>query len=896
LTICTSEIPRDARPDKLKYNRFNIAQKMNNKITYSLYIYLALLFLATEIKAASLEYYFGENHKFNPAIPSPEAFLGYQTGTHHTRYDQLEAYFSELARVSENADLRVIGYTHGGRPILVLIISSSKNLLKLEEIRVNHLKITDPTSSFDHSTLPTINILGFGVHGNESSAAESAILTAYYLLASEGPEAKNFLEKGIFFIEPSRNPDGHDRHAVWVNAQKSKNLVSDPADLEHNEAYPGGRGNHYWFDLNRDWLPAIHPESRARLAFYHSWIPHVTTCHHEMGTNSTFFFEPTKPVDRESPIVPRSHYELNNRFSSYYANALDQIGSLYYTKEDFDNFNPTFGSSYPDYNGSLAILFEQASSRGYVQDRTVGEITFEAAIRNQLAVSIATIKASTELKKELTANQKEFFRTAFENGARARVKGYLFGDSQNLNLNLRFVELLKMHRIEVYENDKAFTAGSRNYLPGKSYVVPTEQAQNRLVELFFNKDISVPDSVFYDGSTWTVALAYGLPYTTLSDKNLFTGKKPMGNLTDQIVQTSKSSYAYLVRWNDYNSPAFLSKLLKHDIDIYAALKPFSAEIANEIHDFGYGTLVIPVTGQKITSDALHKILTELGAELQLIVYATETGYNAGGIDLGSNNVKPVLKPGILILTGRGISPLETGEAWYLIDNYLDMAVTRSDFASLDRLNLNRYTTIILPGTDSRSGNLINEKAAIARLKSWIAEGGTFIALNRASEWVIDNDLVNEKLVVTKQDTGRQRRFDFAEQFNIEGAKIVGGTILNIDIDTTHPVGFGFTQRQLPVLKNNTLAVQFSASPYNTVAAFEKKPLVSGYISGENLQHLSNTAAVIISPVQRGRVILFSFNPIHRASWHSSARLFYNSIFFSQLTGSGQVRYRANGSE
>jgi hypothetical protein len=869
-------------------SQVNITLKMK-RIVSSLYLLLLLWSIPTQIDAGNIGYYFGQNPKFNPAIPSPESFLGYETGTHHTRYDQLVAYFRELDRVSENAELITIGHSYEGRPLLVLVVSSKENLANLESIRLNHLKVTDPSSSFDHQSLPTINMLGFGVHGNESSAAESAILTAWYLLASQEKEVSDYLENGIYFIEPSRNPDGHDRHAQWVNSQKSKNLVADPADLEHNETYPGGRGNHYWFDLNRDWLPAIHVESRARLEFFHSWIPHLATCHHEMGTNNTFFFEPTKPVDRESPLVPRPHYELNNKFANYFADALDNIGSFYYTKEDFDNFNPTFGSSYPDYNGSLAILFEQGSSRGHVQERAVGEITFESAIRNQLVASLAAIKASYELRSELILNQKEFFKTAFSNTERSKTKGYILGDNDDQNRTQLFVELLQRHRIEVYENNQLYTSGNHSFYPGRSFVVPAGQAQNRMVELFFNKDIRVPDSVFYDGSTWTVVLAYGLPYASLSDKQLLSGRKAIVKQETNLPVVKKSGYAYLVRWNDNNSAAFLSHLFKREITVYASLKPFASKIDNEILDFSHGTLVIPVPGQKIGSDELHDHLSELEKRFNLRVYPVETGYNETGIDLGSNNVKTLIKPEILILTGRGVSSLETGEAWFLADNFLDIPVTRADVASLGRLNLNRYNTIILPGTDSRFGNIPADKAAISRINNWIAEGGTLIALNRASEWVIDNEIVNEKLVMAKQDSGTKARFDFAEQISIEGAKVVGGTILNVDVDISHPLGFGFNKRQLPVLKNNTLALQFSSNPYQTVAAFEKEPLVSGYISAENLKHISNSSAVILSPVQRGRVILFAFNPIHRASWHSSARLFYNSIYFSQIAGGGRMR-------
>jgi hypothetical protein len=865
---------------------------MKNYISTKIILLIVLLLSSKPAGAGSYEYFFGNSNEFNSRIPSPGEFLGYETGTHHARYDQLVAYFRELDRISENARLEVIGHTTGGRPLLVLVVSSEENLSNLEEIRLNHLRITDPNSTFDHNTLPTINMLGFGVHGNESSAPEAAMLTAWYLLASLDEQVESYLNNGIWFIEPSRNPDGHDRHAQWVNSQKSKNLVADPADLEHNEAYPGGRGNHYWFDLNRDWLPAIHVESRARLEFFHNWIPHIATCHHEMGTNSTFFFEPTKPVGNESPIVPRSHYEMNNKFANYFAGALDDLGALYYTKEDFDNFNPTFGSSYPDYNGSLAILFEQGSSRGFVQERAVGEITFEEAIRNQLAVSLASIKASVELKAELIENQKNFFRTAIENGTRSSVKGYIFGDSADQNRNLLMADLLRRHRVEVYENDDVVTVGGKTFYPGRSFIVPTAQAQNRMVELFFNPDISVPDSVFYDGSTWTVVLAFGLPYSTISDNRLINGRKPYINSGNPIPAGDKSSYAYLISWSDYNSPALLSGLFKNDIVPYVALQPFSSSIGGEVVDFGYGTLVIPVAGQKLTSDELYSRLSDLGARHSIRIHPAVTGYNVRGIDLGSRNVRPLVKPSILILTGRGISSLESGEAWYLVDNYLDVPVTRTDIANLGILDLNRYTTIILPSIDTRFGSNIAGEPALARLKRWIAEGGTLIALNRASEWVISNEFVSEKMIKNESDSGHVIRTDYGTRREVAGSAVVGGTILQADIDLSHPIGFGFTDRKLAVLKNNVLALEFSENPYNTVAAFESDPHISGYISRANLELFANTSAVIANQQGRGQTILFAFNPIHRASWHSSARLFYNSIFFSQLLGGGPVRYRA----
>jgi hypothetical protein len=340
----------------------------------------------------------------------------------------------------------------------------------------------------------------------------------------------------------------------------------------------------------------------------------------------------------------------------------------------------------------------------------------------------------------------------------------------------------------------------------------------------------------------------------------------------------------------------LSSLFKKEIVVYTSLKPFSSKIGNETIDFGEGTLVIPVGEQKKNSDELYSLLSEIGKKYSLEIVPVETGFNVKGIDLGSNNVKPLEKPEILILTGKGISSGETGEAWFLIDNHLDIPVTRADISGLGSLDLKRYNTIILPSPDGRPGNELADKAAISRLKNWIGEGGTLIAINKASEWVIKNELVNEKLVPEKVDSSRTIRYDYADQVQVEGSKIIGGTILTIDVDTSHPIGFGLASRDLPILKNNALVLKYSLNAYNTVAFYGEKPWLSGYISSENQKRLSKTAAVLVSPVQSGRVVLFAFDPIHRASWFADAKLFFNAIYFGQLTGGNSGRYRASGYE
>ncbi|MEX0361435.1 MAG: M14 family zinc carboxypeptidase, partial [Allomuricauda sp.] len=355
---------------------------------------LAVLFMGTTVSAQ--DYFFKKYHPFNSDIPSPEEFLGYPIGQHHTRHDLIVAYMTKLAETSDRASIHEYGKTHEGRKLVILTVTSPNNLNNLDQIKSQHLQFVDPNQSpTNYNDVPIFVNLGYNVHGNEPSSSEAAMLAAYTLTASNHPEILNYINNGVIFIDPTINPDGRDRHTQWANMYQGSPLVADPQDAEHNEYWPRGRTNHYWFDLNRDWLLGINPESRGKLTWYHQWYPNVVTDFHEMGTQSSYFFEPMKDNASWDPIMPKENYiDLNNLFGDYFAKALDSIGSFYFTKEVFDGTYPGYGSSYPDLQGGLALLFEQASSRGHKQTTAFGEITFPFTIRNQYVSSMATVKAA----------------------------------------------------------------------------------------------------------------------------------------------------------------------------------------------------------------------------------------------------------------------------------------------------------------------------------------------------------------------------------------------------------------------------------------------------------------------------------------------------------------------
>ncbi|MCH8491434.1 MAG: M14 family metallopeptidase, partial [Oceanicaulis sp.] len=383
---------------------------------------------APDGNSVTLDYYMPDGVQFDPAIPVPSDILGFEVGFRHARAEQINAYMNALAESSDRIQVEQYATSHGFRPLLLVTVSSSENMSNIEEIRTNHLKLSDPSASRDVNTseMPLVIWQGFSVHGNEPSAANAAILLAYYLAAAQGPEIDQLLEKTVILIDPVINPDGLDRFAHWANMHVGKNLVGDPNHREHLEVWPGGRTNHYWFDLNRDWMPVQHPESRGRIAKYRDWRPNILNDYHEMGTNSPYFFQPGVP-SRNFPLTPERTFELTQKIAEYHADALDEVGSLYWTRETFDDFYVGKGSTYPDINGSIGILYEQGSSRGHVQDSDFGKLTFPFTIRNQFITTLSTMRAGMDLRVDLLDHQREFFRSALSEASSSDVKAYVFG-------------------------------------------------------------------------------------------------------------------------------------------------------------------------------------------------------------------------------------------------------------------------------------------------------------------------------------------------------------------------------------------------------------------------------------------------------------------------------------
>ncbi|MDG1052561.1 MAG: M14 family metallopeptidase, partial [Flavobacteriaceae bacterium] len=511
--------------------------------------YLLLLFSLITYSQTNFDLsYFLKNHKsYNQSIPKPSEFtLGnMEVGNSHISHDRLVQYMSALANASERITITNRGETFEGRPLILLTITSEENHKNLESIRTNHLDINSTKTIVDFSKMPVVVYQGYSIHGNEPSGSYAAMLYAYHLAASNDNELLKALEKSIILLDPSMNPDGLQRFAHWVNTNKSYNLNPDNNDREFDENWPKGRTNHYWFDMNRDWLPVQLPESEARIKTFHNWSPNILTDHHEMGTNSTFFFQPGIP-SRVNPLTPKKNQLLTKEIGKFHDKRLSEIGSLFYSEEDYDDFYFGKGSTFPDINGAVGILFEQGSSRGHLQESINGLLSFPFTIKNQLTVSLSTLEAAVEMRETLLAYQNDFFKNSREESLKEKNNYYLVTDQRDKSKLFEFYKILEKHQILMKKLPEDVIINNTSYSTNNSILIPKNQNKTRLIKAMFEKRKKFKDSLFYDVSAWSFLHSFNLDYTNYSTK-INTKNLVLNKPTGKII--NKNNYAYLFSWD-----------------------------------------------------------------------------------------------------------------------------------------------------------------------------------------------------------------------------------------------------------------------------------------------------------------------------------------------------------
>jgi hypothetical protein len=826
-----------------------------------------------------LDYYLPAGTAYNPKVPTPEQFFGFQVGDWHVRSELSTAYLRAVAAAApERVKFEILGTTHERKPLALLTITAPENHAKLEQVRTDHLALLDPAKSaaLDVASMPVVVDLGYSIHGNEPSGVNAMLLVVYHLAAAQDEKTTSLLRNAVVLVEPQRNPDGGDRAAQWFNQHRSLSAPSaDPLDREHNEAWPRGRFNHYWFDPNRDWLPLVHPEAQARAQLFHRWRPNLLTDHHEMGTNNTFFFQPGVPT-RNNPSSPAKVFELTAKVAAFHQRALDGKGIFYYSEQSFDDFYPGKGSTYPDLHGTIGILFEQASARGHAQESVNGVLTFPFAIRNQVLTSLSSLEASVALRTELLGLQQEFPKQTAELAAKSKVKAYVFGDDGDPARAWALLALLAQHQIEVRPLREDLTAEGRTFKAGAAWVALTNQPQYRLLTEMFIRRTTFEDSVFYDVSAWTLPLAYNLPFAELErapavGEPIGAPAFPAGKLVG-----GHSDYAYLFNWNGYFAPRALQRLHAAGILVKGLTSPIEASAADgSRHAFGYGAVLVPVGQQPERAAVIRAVIDAIVKEDAITVYGCGTGLTPKGVDFGSASFVPLPAPRVALITGDGVDPLDIGSAWHVLDQRVGLAPTLLDVAQLDRAELGRYTTIVF--ADGRYDDSVND-ATVANLKRWVREGGTLVVMGRAAHWAARKELAALEFAARTGPDASVRQ-PYASASDREAQRLIAGAIVGATIDPTHPLGYGFSDERISFCRANTLFLKPAKSPYETPAVYAAKPLQAGFISESNQAALANTAALVALPVGRGAVVAMPDDPNFRGYWYGGNRVFFNAIFY-----------------
>ena len=468
--------------------------------------------------------------------------------------------------------------------------------------------------------------------------------------------------------------------------------------------------------------------------------------------------------------------------------------------------------------------------------------------------------------------RKQFYLTAKQQAANSVIKGYSFGDPADFNRTKAFIDLLLLHKIDVYK-----VPNSTNYF------VPTAQDNYIMVKSIFENQITYKDSTFYDASTWSLIHAYGLPFTEVKS-TIALSEKITTPLVSSNTPIIKSNYAYLVSNSDYNIHQFIYALQSEGVIVQTATRTFSTNINGENMNFGYGSIIISVQQQKIDADALYNILSKASLAANIKVHTVSTGFNKAGIDLGSNYVKTLKKPEAAMIIGNGVAASEAGEIWHLLDQRLHMPITKIDILTFSRVRLARYNTLVIV---SGVYNLL-DKSSVDKIKAWVQEGNTLITIKSGAEWAIKNGFTKFQLAVDSATT--KGRLDYDRATEIEGAKALGGSIFTIDLDTTHPIGYGFSKRKVSVYKNNSTFFQNSTSAYNTIAQYTNTPLVGGYLHPNSLKMIKNSPSILVGAEGSGRVILFADEPNFRGTWYGTNKLFLNALFLGSIMTTPGANY------
>ncbi|MGF1456120.1 MAG: M14 family zinc carboxypeptidase [Alphaproteobacteria bacterium] len=836
-------------------------------------------------RAEPIDYFVIPGVTYDPAIETPDAFFGHGLGDRPIRHSAMVRYIERLANASPRLSVETIGRTHEGRPILLVAATAAENQARLDDLRQAHLdRPADPD-------LPVVTFISYGVHGAESAGMDAVLPTLYHLAAARGPNIDALLKGSIIVAVAILNPDGHTRRIDHVERFGGKVAVSNPDHAQH-DLWIGARTNHYGFDLNRQWLLLTQPESQAWTGAWQRWKPHVAADFHEMGTSSTYYFHPGAPT-RLNPLIPGRSRELLDKIAGYHRRFMDSEAKLFFSEERFDNYYIGKGSTYPHVQGSIGILFEAGAARGGKIESRNGLRTYADNIRTHFRTSLTTIEGAFGEAETLKEYRRSFIQDTERLARRDETRAYVFDAPGDPVRRAMFVDLLTQHDIRAYRLSRDLAIGEHGFKGGEAVVVPLSQPQYRLIKGIMEPVLEFADPVFYDVSGWTLPLAYGLRHEPLARSTYsaaLLGADVREGETQAPAAPPVARYGYMFDWSHFHAPRALYRLLDAGLLVRAAFVPVTVETSEGQVDFGRGSIFVPFDRQTVSRETIHALVSELGERDGIPVHAVASGVTPNpGRDLGApDSFRPLNKPEILLLyteggfRGGGLARYDMGEVWHLLDHRMEIPVTLRDARTLMGVDWSRYSHIIMAG-----GRMPLDETARKRLQRWVREdGGTLIAARGLAKTV--QDLFLKPGSQDQADSGETEptpeesadRFDYAELNQRNAEHVIGGAIFGGDLDITHPLGFGYSSREIASQRNTTIVLDAPDNPVATVVRYTDEPLLSGYASEKRVGEIKGTPMMIADRVGAGAVVVMTDNLNFRATFLGTAKLFLNALFFA----------------
>ena len=808
-------------------------------------------------------------------LQTPSEFLGYQLGEQFTPHHRVVDYYRYLATASKNIRLEEYGKTNEGRPLLLAFVASAENIGNLEEIRKNNLRLAGINKEVSTANQPAIVWLSYNVHGNESVSTEASLQTIFDLLDPTNQRTALWLKNTVVIIDPCLNPDGRERYVNFYNPVR--NLIPDafPASREHFEPWPGGRANHYYFDLNRDWAWQSQLETQQRMLVYNKWLPQVHVDFHEQGVNEPYYFAPAaEPYHQDISKWQREFQTIIGKNNARY---FDKNGWMYFTRERFDLLYPSYGDTYPIYNGSVGMTYEQGGSgrAGLAIINAEGDtLTLKARIEHHHTTGLSTVEAVSQNAAKAVSEFKNYFDASKSNPP-GEYKTYVVRGENTEKLKT-LATMLQRNGIE-FGYGSAKGANGYNYFTGKKenfrieksdMVISAYQPKSVLLKVLFEPQTYVSDSATYDITAWSLPYAFGLQaFATSENLKSLSASLPEVPIFDTEVP---NPVAYIANWNSLSDVKFLAQLLKYNIKVRYSEIPFETGGKR----FNAGSLIIARTSNDGFGDGFGQIIKSLALSSGITLQAISSAFVDKGADLGSNKVRLIRKPKIMAITGESSSSLSFGQVWHFFEQQIKYPLSIIRAEDLNRVNLNEFDVIIFP-----DGNYPDPGSE--KIQQWVRAGGKLIVMEGAVAQLAGKkgfDLKSkEEPKKNEKDLDPYEDLKIYENRERESVRAnIPGAIYKVDLDNTHPLGFGFPGFY-HTLKLDDKVYQFLGSGWN-VGVLKKDNYVTGFVGAQAKKKLVDGLLFGVQDMGNGSVVYLADDPLFRSFWENGKLLFSNAVF------------------